>query len=186
MTTEDMKIAWAETSRRLEKLENDYYELRQEAMNGKRRTSLENLAVRYRRFSIISLIFTFISPFYAFNGVFTGDATIWVPILMTVYFAVASTMDWWLYKRIKSIDVTTMSAGEVSEASALCRKRHIQFMFVLIPVMSVILAGFIFGTIDETYMMIGIIAGAVSGFAIGVCQFINFMADYKILRGDRE
>ncbi len=186
MTTEDMKMAWAETSRRLDRLERTYSDMREEAINGKRRTALDDLALRYRRFSTISLIFVLISPIYAINGVFDGSFRIWVPLGMALYFGLASVMDWWLYKRVKQIDVATMTTEDVVSASAFCRKRHLQFMMVLIPLMLVLVGAFIAGCLNQEYMIYAIVGGAILGLILGVRQLINFMDDYRIIKGDQK
>lgn len=182
MTTEEMRRAWEETSRRLETLERNYGAMRAGINDGKRQTALDSLASRYRRFSILGLIMVMVSPFYAFNHIFSGKLQIWIPVAMALYFGIASVMDWWLYKKVKSIDVATMPSERVVALAALYRRRHFQFMAILIPMMLVIVALFLLGSWDNIYMVYGIIFGLVIGLVLGIRQLINFLDDYRMLK----
>ena len=182
MTIEEMRRAWTETADRLERLEGNFTARREEAMAGKRRTALDSLASRYKRFSLISLLFVFISPLYLVNHVFDDRYGILIPIFMAAYFGIASCMDWWLYKKVSSIDISLMPSEEVVSTVALCRRRHFQFMVILIPLMIGMVVLFILGSEQNKYMIISICFGIIIGLILGLRQLINFMHDYKLVR----
>ncbi len=50
-----------------------------------------------------------------------------------LYCVIASVMDRWLYKGISRIDVATMPVSEVCRLAFYYRKKHFQFMAILIP-----------------------------------------------------
>ncbi|MDE6290654.1 MAG: hypothetical protein K2M16_03895, partial [Muribaculaceae bacterium] len=77
-------------------------------INGKRRTALDNLAERYRRFSNLALILILMSFTWIFNpNMFPDNHSlgIAVGVAFAVYALIASIMDRWLYQGIRSINV---------------------------------------------------------------------------------
>lgn len=73
----------------------------------------------------------------------------------------------------------SMAVGEVSRLATFYRKRHLQFMIILIPIAIALLGSFIYVMVDNIYFIYGVICGAVIGLAIGIFQFMEFMADYR-------
>lgn len=185
MTTEEMRHAWAETSRRLERLEQDYNTLRRETIDGRRKTALEDLARRYRLFAIAAMICIVAFPMamHGHASPLSSPYTLWVVIFGVVYFGTASAMDWWLYRQVTEIDVSRMPVEEVAERSAFCRKRHLQFICVLLPMALGFVAFFLYSTIDSPYVIAGGIAGFVIGALLGLRQLHRFLSDYRQLRG---
>lgn len=184
MTTEEMREAWNETSRRLDQLEKEYFGMRNEVIHSRKRTALQNLAQRYKRFSLLSIVFIFIAPFYGFNHLFEGWLSICIPISMVIFFGIASVMDWWLYKRVSGIDVTIMTNEKVVRESRLCRRRHFQFMAILFPLALGMVSLFVIGFKNEVWGIFSCAIGLVIGLAIGLRQLINFLNDYRMLRED--
>ena len=74
-----------------------------------------------------------------------------------------------------------MSVSEVAYNAMFYRKRHLQFMAVLIPMAVALLGftGYVFSS--EIYFPYGMIVGAVCGLIIGIIQFRKFMAEYRKL-----
>lgn len=180
MTTEEMKLAWKETSDCLDKCKMENNELREMILNGKRKTSLEQLASRYKRFSIIGIIMAIVSVFF-YMQVFNEEVRIITKILMTVYFSTCFVMDYWLYRGVSSIDCQTMSVSEVSSMALYYKKKHLQFMMVLIPFAIVVLGFMFYSFIDDEFILYAAICGAILGLAIGLKEFFQFMNDYKTL-----
>ena len=56
-----------------------------------------------------------------------------IVLLGMLYCVIASVMDRWLYKGISRIDVATMPVSEVCRLAFYYRKKHFQFMAILIP-----------------------------------------------------
>lgn len=149
----------------------------------KKNTALGNLARRYRTFSVISLVSICWVPFVLANEVLMPS--VWrlpLMILVGVYFLVASVMDYWLYKGVSEIDCSTMTVSEVEHKALFYRKRHLQFMIVLIPMAIALVGGMIwFSQQNEAYLH-GVIFGVLVGLAVGIKQFIDFMSDYSTIK----
>lgn len=152
----------------------------EEILNGRRISALERLSQKYRRFSIVALLLIIIS----FTGKFTIEKSsldIWISIIMACYCATCSVMDYWLYRGITRIDFATMSVHEVITKSLFYRKRHLQFMAVLIPWAIVIVSLIFYANFSEIYMLMGLTAGLIIGLAIGLRNLFDFLDDYKTL-----
>lgn len=105
----------------------------------------------------------------------------WLGVAYAVYFLTAFSMDQWLYQGIGKIDPLKMSVSQVLKKSLFYRKRHLQFMAILIPMALGLLGftGYVFS--NDRYMLIGMIAGAIFGAIIGIIHFRRFMVEYRNL-----
>lgn len=184
MTQEEMIQAWKDTNRRLEKLEREMgHGDRRGPLMQKRRTALDDLARRYKTFAIIGMIF--IPVMFAFyNRLFPEVANKWTAWLFCVYFGTVSCMDWWLFSKVRSIDVVGMNAEEVARRAAYCKKRHHLFMAILIPMMLIVMIFFIYSIRMDYVLIQGAVIGACFGIYGGIRQYRNFMADYRMLIGE--
>lgn len=175
----DLKKNWKDT--RFQSLGE---EQRAEIMEGRRRTALQQLADRYKMFSNIALPMVLIIPFSAYRIVMneapTGIKLGWMALAM-IYFGMCSVMDRWLYKGISGIDCAAMTVSEVSNKAMYFRKKHLQFMVVLVPMAILIIGGLVYMTNLNVYFLYGVIAGGLIGLILGLRQFFNFMADYKTI-----
>lgn len=158
------------------------YSSREAILNGKRKTALQNLAERYRRFSNLGILLVVLGITYCFNPALFSDvySRVAFGVVFAVYAMVASIMDRWLYYGVRSIDVAIMPVSEVVRKALFYRKRHLQFVLVLLPfviALIVILAW----KIDNLYFMLGIIAGVIVGIAIGIRQLLSFLDDYRTI-----
>lgn len=176
---EDIKKNWTGTHFR-----RPCEESLSEVMLDKRRTALQNLAQRYRRFSNVALIMIAWSVCIFFAASFGTEHRLLTSIVFGVYFLVCSIMDYWLYRGVSSIDVAEMSVSEVIRKALFYRKRHLQFMIILIPMAIGILSLVIWQVTGNEYMLMGIAFGAMAGLAIGTRMFLKFMADYRTLTSD--
>ena len=157
--------------------ESDSYD---RIINGRRRTALENLADRYRRFSNLALVLILLSFSWIFNpDMFPGNPRlrIAVGVAFAVYALIASVMDRWLYQGIKGIDVVGMPVSELNPKALIYRKRHLQFIAVLLPIVLAMIAA-IAWSMDNLYFRLGVLAGFIAGTAIGIRQLMAFLADY--------
>lgn len=147
-----------------------------------KKTALDRLRNSYKRFFIAAAIFTFTSflIFYRFSKI-DGQDVIYIGIAYSAYFFTVFLMDFWMWKGIGTINPLTMSVSEVTRKSLFYRKRHLQFVAVLLPIAISIMCvtGYIFSY--EKYFLVGIIAGAIVGFALGVTQLLRFLDDYRTL-----
>ena len=155
-------------------------------INGKRRTALENLAERYRRFSNIALVLILMSFTWMFNpSMFPDNRSIGIAVGVSfaVYALIASIMDRWLYQGIRSIDVVSMSVSEVIRKALFYRKRHLQFIAILLPIVLAII-GVMAWSMDNLYFRLGIVVGFIAGTAIGLRQLFAFLADYRTITSE--
>lgn len=185
MTTSDstqLGETWRSLEQRIEALEKGNSRTAAGAAVQRTRTALDRLAAKYRKFSILSLAMTFsCTALFMLSEIFTPQSRLWITVVSICYFALASTMDYWLSKRIGEIDVLTLPVSEVVQRALTCRRRHHQFMMILIPLCAVVLGLFIWGAGGNIYLIAGMGAGAVIGLAIGLRQYFDFMAQYRIL-----
>ena len=180
---DNLKKDWQDTNVAIQTEANSYDKI----INGKRRTALENLAERYRRFSNLALILILLSFSWIFNpDMFPGNQglRIAVGVSFAVYALIASIMDRWLYKGIQSIDIVVMPVSEVVRKALFYRKRHLQFIVILLPIVLSIIAVMAW-SMDNLYFRLGIVVGFIAGVAIGVRQLLAFLADYRDITSDK-
>lgn len=183
MTTEELEKAWLVLSDRIDRLEKNELD-RDRVFGMKRKTALENLASRYRRFSTIAFILILPGMMSFLNPVFHADMKWWVAGFFAVYMALAGCMDYWLYKGVSAIDVTSMPVMEVYGRCRFYRRRHHQFMLVLIPLACAFIALTCYVFRFDDYFIAGVIAGGVVGLILGTVQYFRFMSDYKDVISD--
>lgn len=176
MTTQDMKSAWRETATSLQ-TEND--RLLTEFKNGNPLTSLERLRNRYRRFAILGFTMLPLSCVFMLKSIFPIEGGIWITLSFIVYFLTCGFMDTWLYRGLDTIDCLHMSVSEVIEKARYYRKKHLQFVVILIPMAIALLCGLAYFTGWEEHILLGMIIGGSIGFAIGLQQLFAFLRDYK-------
>ena len=176
---EEMKKNWQDTNVSIQGNRGSYDTI----ISGKRKTALQNLAERYKRFSIMGIVLIMLSASYCFNpNIFPGDFRwrIFMGVAFGIYALIASLMDLWLYNGIQSIDVVKMPVTEVIRKALFYKKRHLQFIAVLLPIVLGII-GAIAWKSDNIYFRLGILFGFIGGSAIGVFQLLNFLSDYRAI-----
>lgn len=175
------KRDWRELRFNSPGIDHDYRNI----IDGKRQTALQRLAKRYKRFSDMALIFILMCIPLGMNGVLPAGATKWcLVVFYGVMMLVSSTMDRWLYIGISSIDVAAMPVSEVIRLATFYRKRHLQFVMILLPMAFIFIGGMIWLAIynNATYYLGGMFAGAVIGFIIGLRELRKFMDDYREIK----
>lgn len=176
---DEMKKNWQDTNVTIPGNQESYDAI----INGKRKTALQNLAERYKRFSIMGIVLIMLSASYCFNpNIFPEDYRwrIFMGVAFGIYALIASVMDRWLYNGIQSIDVVRMPVTEVIGKALFYKKRHLQFIAVLLPIVLGII-GTIAWKSDNIYFRLGILFGFIGGSAIGVFHLLNFLADYRTI-----
>lgn len=149
----------------------------------KKVTALDNLSERYRRFSTIGMIMVVCSLSYSFIHLpfREGAPRYALSIIMMVYFACCSAIDWWLHRGVASIDCFTMSVREVAEKALYYRKKHLQSMMFLFPFAAVVVGVMVWCFDSDSGIIIGMVAGILVGVLIGYRQFRRFMEEYKVV-----
>lgn len=152
----------------------------------RRKTALESLANRYRNFAIASL---FVVVYFGIMKFFMCD-DIYTDILpLTVYASIVCLMgsvtDFILYRKINNIDIYSMPVFEVIERAYKCRKIHILYVIIVLPISIGFVTWFCFKMSVDRYMLNAMVFGALFGLAIGLRFLFKFMSDYKaVIYGD--
>ena len=156
-----------------------------DALSPKGRTSLDRLASRYLGFSRMSFCVSVATPAMLGAALYVTDFPMpaWLVLCFEAYFLLASTMDYWLYRRIRDIDCSVMKVEEVLRLTMRYRKRHLQFMLILMPMAVALLIGMGIYLRSDRSVIYGMIAGALIGLAIGIRYLIEFMRDYRRVLG---
>jgi len=178
MEFDEMKKIWERTDTRLASLEMQVKNL----SDTKRRTALEGLTIRYRKFAILGIFVSLIFALQSFKHFFPGTSGLIASILGTVLGITCSVTDWWLYSKLRDIDIARMSISEVAERAMQCRRVHLMFMFWSIPLAVAMVTLLTLSFEAEPYMMVSIITGATIGLAIGITQLLRFLSDYRAIR----
>ena len=183
MDTDELKKIWQQTDARLSALEAQTPNMAQSAIR-RRHTVFDNLRNRYRRFIMVAMIMIFVMPLYAIKDFWPGEYDTFITVVFMAYFIMVAIMDYTIYRRLGSVDIDTMPVNEVNEIVKCCRRRHHQYMAVLIPIAIFLIGLIIWQSVDESYMLVGIFAGLVFGISVGIMAYRRFMEDYRSLYVD--
>ena len=88
-------------------------------------------------------------------------------------------MDTWLSRGLQSINLAEMKVAEVVAKVYYYRKKHLQFMAILIPAAIVLIGWMAWIFADNIAFIYGIVAGAVLGGICGFNVYRNFMKEYR-------
>lgn len=146
---------------------------------GRRRTALQRLADRYRRFSNIALIMLLCIPIAFRSQIYPAESRLPLSIMFGVYFLLCSGIDRWLYHGISHIDCATMPVATVSELALFYRRRHLQSIILLVPLAIFNVGMMVYYLTDDEWMIAAISAGVIIGLALGIRALLRFMNDYR-------
>ena len=178
MTERKLKDAWRTTAGHLRSDYSDVYA----TVNLGGKTTLDRLAARYRRFSILAIVVGMLITSWNFNPIFDDlPHRLAIVISGLVFFVIVSLVDYRLYLMVKAIDPARMSVETVIRCCLRARKRHLQSIAFLLP-MALGFLGFMgYSMSSDTYFLAGIVSGGIIGLGIGIMQLMNFMSDYRSL-----
>lgn len=179
-----IKQIWDETDARLSRLERQTEDLARQGRDNRRRTALDRLMERYRRFSIIGLLLAVMIVMQTLAGFYEGPYGIAVGITGVLLGCICSLMDRWLYLKLKEIDIARMTVAEVSKRALLCRRRHLQFICFSLPMVLLMILFIMLSKNLNLYMIYGMIGGFVFGLALGLRELFKFLSDYRTLSED--
>lgn len=173
---DNLKRDWRETSIRTSNDDTTLEAIKQ----GHRKSALQRLASRYRMFAIIAGICAVTIPWLMARPEMIPDSSlkIWILTIFALYFLTCSSMDLWLYHGITGIDLTSMSVAEVIEMALFYRKRHLQFVLILLP-WAFLIVGCLIYSAGVDAAIYGMIVGGAAGLIVGINQLRRFMADYR-------
>lgn len=182
MDDNQFKDAWQRHGNQLQ--QDNPLNISSQIINGKRRTALMRLADRYKLFIIIAFGSIFTSILWMRSSILDGSIRLPLIISFIVYFLTCGIMDCVLYHKVTSIDVNSMPTQKVIMRAMRCRKLHLQFMIILIPVAIALIGVLVWLFNSQTPFLVGILVGAVTGLIIGMVQFRRFMNDYRAVTDD--
>ncbi len=181
MEDEKMKEAWRMKSSSLYE-ETILSQARSNAIiDFKHKTALNRLSDRYRRFFTVAFIFAPVSLIWTSNPLFDGKLQYPLMIYMFIYFMICGIMDLYLYKKVNEIDILAMPTAKVISLAKSCRKLHIRFIFILLPLAAIFIGLLVSQFIDDKIILLCMLIGGGLGLIIGSVFLINFMQDYKRL-----
>lgn len=151
----------------------------------RRTTALSQLAQRYKRFSILSLIMVAVIPLMLVSNLGGENFPWWIVAGFALYFLTAMVMDYWLYMGVSSIDCLTMDVESVIRKAWFYRKRHFQFMIVLLPMALMLVGAMAWWFSADRAVLYGIAFGFILGLAIGLRKLMDFLADYRRITTDK-
>ncbi len=179
MEFEEMKRIWNDSFSRLDSQQQT--EILTSVQSSRRSTALQDLSKRYLRFACLSGVMTVLSLAYFTSALIPESMRYTTGIAFAVYFCIACVMDLYLYREVSSINLAADTVDSVIRQSIRCRKLHLTFILILLP-LAFSMIGLLIYTFDaERYMVLGIIAGFIVGALMGIRQFRKFMAEYKEL-----
>lgn len=140
--------------------------------SGRVTSARDRLMKRYRMMSLvlapIGVCSISINPLFPWWGI----------VAVIVFFLVAASMDYYLYRGIRSIDLSVDGVETVAEKARFYRRRHHLFQLILLP-LAIVVISIYFSTFREEAVRWGLCAGIVLGAAIGLAIYIQMMRDYK-------
>lgn len=155
-----------------------------EIMQNRRITAISRLMRRYHRFSNVALVMILWCLVVFFTPIFPQEYRLSLALSFGIYFLTVSIMDYWLYNGLKSIDCAEMSVREVAYKATFYRKRHLQFVAILLPLAIALVTFMIWVSTNDPAMIAGTIVGTLLGLAVGTRELLKFMNDYRDLTRD--
>jgi membrane-associated HD superfamily phosphohydrolase len=146
-----------------------------DVVNGKLSSAREHLMTQYKK------MFAFMAPFgCVVLFALAYRLPLSIVIVTTLYILIAAAMDYYLYRGIKGLDLSTEGVTQIVTKAKFYRRRHHQFQLFLIPVV-VILIGLYFSFATE-WEQKGLVVGVIIGLVVGLPKYLSLMRDYKQLQ----
>lgn len=166
MNIDEMKPRWQSAQRSINP---------GQGFDSKRKTSLQRLADRYRRFAWLALLLVPLNmpTLYRFQSLWLGAGFV---LLMLA----GSAMDFYLLDRITSLDLTRMPVRDVLARIMDCRKKHMTYVVIAMPCAFLWCLSLVYLHHPNGYF----VTGALSGFVIGA--FVGWRVLHRFLRDYRE
>lgn len=142
--------------------------------DNRRRTSLQRLADRYRRFALLALVLTGVN-IPALIQFCSLECIVGFVLIMLA----SSAMDFYLMLCIRSIDPSAMPVHDVLFRIMDCRRKHLTFVAVALPCVFLWCAYLGYSHRLDVYFLGGIVSGGMIGLAIGIRMLLRFLDDYR-------
>ncbi|MBD5356751.1 MAG: hypothetical protein HDR88_07080 [Bacteroides sp.] len=181
MSEQELKDAWKRDGSRL----NMTTDMATRMIYNQKTTALERLAERYKRFSILGIVFAILGFLTGLNPHILDVKYRMVYIIWYCGLMLAcAVIDRYLYMKVSGINVYTMPTAEVIKRAIQCRRLHLRSMCFLIPIALGFIGFIIWIFSDEEYVVYGIGCGFIIGLTIGLFKLAEFMRDYRYLSED--
>ena len=141
-----------------------------------RKTYLQRLSHKYNRIRIFSLIFMILGPMILY---YEGVTSVWLLASYAILLGVGSIVDHYLSLSIRAIDPSLMSVTEVMRRILNCRKIHLRWVVIVLPIVIFWCAALAYVMQANIYFVYGICAGGIVGLVIGVHVLLRFLHDYR-------
>lgn len=173
MSPDEMKQLWQQMNANPQYDSKDSAALIDGVTSGRITSARDQLMRRYRMMSAI------VCPIGIFASIPLWHEMVWWQILyLVLFFIVAAAMDIWLYRGIKSIDLTREGVQRVSERVRYYRKWHLTFQAILIP-FSAGLVMVYFSLYDDPFYRNTLWFGLAIGLIFGFIVWLQMMRAYK-------
>ena len=181
----DIKNMWAEINNRLAALEEENRRLLHHVKSENYRSIKQRLISRYRFFIVMSLLCALVfALFIVFNPMIVETYRWITAIYWLVFFILCASVDFYLLQNVGRMDIYNSSVSETARIAAKNWKIHKLWIIVGLPfaIGAVILWALALNA--DYFVILGMIAGGIVGFIIGLYQLKKFMRDYKQLQSE--
>ena len=179
----DMKEMWIELNQRVANLEEENRRLMRHVTGNKYKTAQEKLVRKYTTFIIIAFIMiVYVFFIVMFNPFGVEKYKIPVLIYWTLFFLGEAGIDFYLRTKVLEIDIYNSSVRESTRQAAHNWKIHKLAVAFGLPVAIGAVVLFALFMNADTFVIIGMIVGAVVGLSIGVMQLRKFWDYYRLLQ----
>jgi len=182
MTPEEMKSAWNYT-RLASSRSDDMQDLRSYENFCRRQTSLDHLRKNYKQFVSLALGMLAFDLLFIWIDLIPNNWRLPMIVILDLYFGTCAVMDYWLYTKTGEIDVFRMTVREISVLAHKCRRRHHQFMLILVP-FAIAIVYLLCVVFSNDSFQWGAVVGGIIGGTIGLMKYIRMMRDYRSISAE--
>lgn len=180
---EDMKAIWTELNNRVTLLEENNRRLARQICDSNRKTAKERLERKYLIFmSVEGAAMILMTFFIIFNPMLVEKYRIATAIYWGLFFLGEFSIDFYLYLRLREINIYEDSVSEISRQAARNWKIHKLAIIVGLPIAIGAIILFALAIDADKFAIYGMIVGGMIGLFIGITQLIRFMKYYRKLQ----
>lgn len=180
----EMKRMWLDLNQRFSALEEENRSLAQKIVNGKLKTVQEKLIKKYTLFIMLGILMIVYIFLFFLNNPMMIEKYKWITLsYWTAFFLFEISIDLYLRKQLKDIDIYNSSVKEISARATKNWKIHKLAVAIGLPLAfgAIILLGFSMNA--NKYLFLGMIVGVIIGLSIGLLQLKKFYKNYRRLQG---
>lgn len=174
MTIDEIKLNWQTAGRSIKPGPDRW-------PDDGRKTALQRLGDRYKRFAILEVISMITGPLVLWN---VGVTSMLIIASYVLYMASALTIDQWLMRSIRAIDPSTMSVTEVLKRTMTCRKVHMWWIVGACPFALLWCLALEHIMQANSGFVYGMLVGGVVGVVIGIRALRDFLREYRRVMED--